>query len=146
MQKWTKFKNEEKKNLKASRIIGLGPTCEWVLDVFAQVEFVPMAIAAGRFANARPFHRTGWWIHRRATRWIKSFRKSFDSGADRPRSLCCSRFIMIPNVEKKSPGTLWAPSSPQIKCIWWNTLWARSWQRLRLDVLPLWSPHEYLDR
>lgn len=53
-------KTKRKKNLKASRVIGLGSTCEWVRDVFAQVEFVPMAIAAGRFANARPFHRTGW--------------------------------------------------------------------------------------
>lgn len=56
--KMNKIENGEKKNLKARHVIGLGSTCEWVLDVFAQVEFVPKAIAAGRFANARPFHRT----------------------------------------------------------------------------------------
>lgn len=103
MQKWTKFKKQrEEKNLKAECIIGLGSTCELMLVLFAQVELAPMAIAAGRFANARPIHRTGWWIHRRVTQWIKSFRKSFDSRADRPRSLCCSTFIMIPNVEKST--------------------------------------------
>lgn len=81
MQKWTKFeKLRERKNLKANRIIGLGSTCEWLLVVFAQVELVPMAIAAGRFANARPIHRTGWWIHRTARNESKVSGKALTAG------------------------------------------------------------------
>lgn len=40
---------------KKRRIIGFGSTCERVRVMFAQVELVPMAITAARFANARPF-------------------------------------------------------------------------------------------